>query len=133
MGEKMLRVVPWCLDCGLPEHTTGREHKCFYSVELSCPRCGSPVEPVNLGVPADAGRSVNAVIRCTRTGCHLETALHLRLMPMGVYNDDGETHGNARAYRRHKMDSEPPCQECKDWHSRDYVDRKHAEKEAALV
>lgn len=106
-----------------------------FIMRITCPRCGSVLQSVNEGEPTDKGHSVNAVVRCTNNMCKRELAVHVRLMSMGVYNDDGVPHGTTTAYRRHHVDGEDPCQECKDWHARMNVDKvagkKAREKETA--
>ena len=95
-----------------------------FKMFVTCPECGAPVRPVNIGDPADRGTTINAVVRCTRDRCRREFAIHVRLMSMGVFNDEGETHGNSTAYARHKRRGEQPCEECRESHNRDWSDKK---------
>lgn len=44
-----VRVVPWCLNCGLPEHASDAASTRRYIVEVTCPRCGADVDHVTAG------------------------------------------------------------------------------------
>lgn len=99
-----------------------------FIMRINCPKCGSVLKSINEGQPTDGGHSVNAVVRCTNNRCKRELAVHVRLMSMGVYNDDGIPHGTSTAYRRHNVDGEPPCKECRDWHSRMNLDKEIARR-----
>ena len=93
---------------------------------LSCPRCESQLEAVNIGDPVDGGTATCAVVRCMAKGCQLEFSVHVHLMPLGVVDDDGEDHGTSRGLYRHKKRGESPCDECMAHEARQVADRKQA-------
>jgi hypothetical protein len=103
-----------------------------FVVPVTCWRCGGPVDLVNAGKPVEAGAAINAVIRCVAKFCRAEAGFHVRLMPMGTYNDEGEAHGNGRAYHNHKRVPEPPCDECKAWHARSVDDKVRLRRELGI-
>jgi hypothetical protein len=40
-----------------------------FGVEVTCPRCGGPLDVQAHGRPSDGGRHLTAVVRCGATGC----------------------------------------------------------------
>jgi hypothetical protein len=106
-----------------------------FFVPIRCPRCGKEVETITIGKVVEGGNELNAVVRCTqRRGCGVETAIHIRMMSMGVYNDEGETHGTRKGYEAHRKLGEPPCVECVEFHNRSAQDSpKHKERRDAEV
>ena len=98
---------------------------------VTCPRCGSDLKDVTIGKPMDGGTAINAVVKCTSGNCRREYSIHVFLMAVGVYNDDGVVHGTAPAVRQHHADGEPLCEDCKNYRTRVVQDKNNRHKETA--
>jgi hypothetical protein len=89
---------------------------------LRCPKCAAKVKMVNVGDPVDGGTNINAVLRCTRQFCRTEFSLHIHIMSMGTYSDEGVAHGTSKAFARHRELGERLCDACKDYNTRRFQD-----------
>lgn len=102
-----------------------------FRMVFTCTRCGGEVEKVNIGDPVDGGTATSAIVRCTKVNCRYEFAVHVYLMPLGVFDDDGEDHGTARGFNRHQALGELPCDECNAWKTRKDSDRNYGRSKRA--
>jgi hypothetical protein len=93
-----------------------------YMVDVSCPRCGDPVEHVTAGATGPVVTlATRTVCRCAR--CRVEWLLVLELAPADREHTGGnggnpamEPCGTNAAYARHVKRGEPACQPCRDAH-----------------
>jgi hypothetical protein len=92
-------------------------------IPLTCPRCGRKVTVINVGNPVEGGTALNAIGKCVGLRCRFEFGIHVRLMQVGVVNDDGEIHGNTTAVGHHKLCGEEACQHCIGHRVREHEDR----------
>ena len=92
--------------------------------DVTCPRCGSALEPVNIGRPI-AGTETKAIVRCT--SCRPEIAewlVAVRMAPvnlvMRITAPSPVTEarcGTESGYTRHVRTGTRPCDACKEAHA----------------
>lgn len=92
-----------------------------FVVAVTCPFCEGRLREVNIGKPAEGGTELNAVVRCTN--CRREWGIHLRMMRVGTFADDGTIHGTPTALKSHIDAGEVPCLSCLEYRSRVNEDR----------
>lgn len=87
-----------------------------YRIDLTCPRCGAPVEHVTNSAPN--GYEQRAIVQCTE--CPTEALVTVTLVALAGDDDRRVTlarHGTEAGYRQHRRRGEVPCGACKKAHT----------------
>lgn len=83
-----------------------------YTLPLSCPQCGSELEPITQGVPV-GGTEVSAIARCVNAHCHYEWQVVVRLLAVGkIKADRKQPCGTNAGYVAHRRRGEIPDLDC---------------------